>query len=376
MNRLNSKRSNATPATKAAPKSAKKSAPSALISGALSRATRTQPPLAEAAKPAKPAAEPAATRHGVRIVTVDESHAGQRLDNFLLRELKGAPRSLVYRLLRSGELRVNGKRAKPDARVQSGDRLRLPPIRLTTTQTEAPNVEDLSWLLERILHEEKDLLVLDKPSGLASHGGSGLSFGAIEALRALRPNDTLELVHRLDRDTSGVLVFSKKRSTLSFLQAGMRAGSLQKRYITLLKGRIEADRFNVDLPLEKNTLASGERMVRVSDAGKPSQTFFRVIKRFADATLVQAQLGTGRTHQIRVHALSTGHPVAGDDKYGDKDYNRAFKSKGLKRLFLHAASLSYERDGTQHRYEAPMPAELSAVVEYLTAEMSEAKGTK
>jgi 23S rRNA pseudouridine955/2504/2580 synthase len=305
---------------------------------------------------------------GVRTVTVDADRAGQRLDNYLLGQLKGAPRSLIYRIVRTGQVRVNGKRAKPDTRLEGGELVRLPPVRLEPAADHGrPANSQLERIEASILFEDRALLVLDKPSGIASHGGSGINFGAIELLRALRPKDSLELVHRLDRDTSGVLVLSKKRSALTDLQGLIRTGKLEKRYLALLVGEVARPRFTVDAPLEKSVLQGGERMVRVDAAGKKSVSHFRLIERAGPHSFVEIRIETGRTHQIRVHALHAGHPVAGDEKYGVREVNQALKAAGLKRLFLHAASLSFAlKEGTQpYLLNAPLPAELKGVIDRL-----------
>ncbi len=305
---------------------------------------------------------------GVRLVTVDSERAGQRLDNFLLGQLKGAPRSLIYRILRTGEVRVDGRRAKPDTRLAGGETVRIPPVRLdpptdhgTPSQAAQKRVED------SIIFEDRAILVLNKPSGVASHGGSGVSFGAIELMRAARPNDSLELVHRLDRDTSGVLVLAKKRSALSELQRLMREGGIEKRYLALLVGSVRKPQFTVDAPLAKSLLQGGERMVRVDAGGKDSVSHFRLIDRLGDCSYVEVKIDTGRTHQIRVHAAHAGHPVAGDEKYGDKEANRALKPAGLRRLFLHAASLRFSlQDGAQpYVLNAPLADDLKAVLDKL-----------
>ena len=313
----------------------------------------------DAARAASPRSDGAPN---VRTLTVGFEHIGQRIDNFLVRELKGAPKSLVYRILRSGEVRANSKRIKPDYRVQQGDLLRIPPIRLAEQTAVAPSVQSIEWLANEILHEDKSLIVLNKPSGLASHGGSGLSFGAIEAMRALKPRETLELVHRLDRDTSGLLLISKKRSMLTTLQTAMRDGEVTKRYQALILGSPKEDRFEVNLPLLKTEHASGERVVRVSEEGKAARTFFTVLERFDGATLVQAELGTGRTHQIRVHAQSLGSPLAADPKYGNEAFNQRTKALGLKRLFLHAVSVAWKQDGELRTFQSTLPEELKAVL--------------
>jgi len=278
----------------------------------------------------------------VRMLTVDEAYAGQRLDNFLITALKGAPRTLVYRIVRTGEVRVNKGRVKPDYRVQTGDIIRVPPIRVSEEKPAARPTTSLQKLLAgRIVHDEDHLLVVNKPAGLAVHGGSGISIGLIEALRALRPDQTaqLELVHRLDRDTSGLTMVTGHRALLRALHGQLRDGQIDKRYVALLSGRLSGAQHRVEAPLLKVESPNGEAVVRVSRDGKVAITIFTVLERFADATLVEAHLLTGRTHQIRVHAQHLGHPLVGDDKYGRDDVNARFKAKGLSRLFLHARDL-------------------------------------
>lgn len=306
---------------------------------------------------------------GVRLVTIDQGNDGQRLDNFLLGQLKGVPRSWVYRVLRRGEVRVNKGRCKPSQRVHAGDIVRIPPVREALRHVAQPPRSLTEIIAGGVIYENDELLVLNKPSGVAVHGGSGLSFGVIETLRAARPNAPfLELAHRLDRDTSGCLLLAKQRSALVRLQELQRAGRIEKRYQALLAGRIRKGKWRADLPLRKNTLKSGERVVRVDPSGKPALTLFEVVQRFADASLVEARLETGRTHQIRVHAAANGTPILGDDKYGDADANRRMRDLGLKRLFLHATSLQFEwpnlRAGVQ--IDAPLPEELSKVVQRLS----------
>jgi 23S rRNA pseudouridine955/2504/2580 synthase len=299
------------------------------------------------------------TSPAVQWIEVDAEYAGQRIDNFLFTRLKGVPKSHVYRILRTGEVRRNGGRAHAQDRLQSGDKIRLPPLRLA--ERSASETPILPRLEARILYEDDDLLAVDKPSGLAVHGGSGLSYGVIEGLRVLRPQARfLELVHRLDRDTSGCLLIAKKRSALGALHEQFRGDEVKKTYLALLAGVWARARWMVDAPLQKNVLQSGERMVKVSREGKPSVTEFRRRERYALATLAEARPVTGRTHQIRVHAQSMGHPLAGDERYGDADANREFKRLGLKRLFLHAAEtrLRHPRSGAELRLEAPLPAEL------------------
>ncbi len=305
-----------------------------------------------------------------RIVEVVPDRAGQRLDNFLLAELKGAPRSLVYRLLRTGQVRVNKGRIKAGYRLQAGDQVRIPPVKLgEAREPQTPPQERLRQLEARIIHEDARLLVVNKPAGMAVHGGSGLSYGVIEALRALRPEATsLELVHRLDRDTSGCLLVAKRRSMLRWLHELIRDNAVEKRYLALLAGEMPRKSLMVDAPLRKNTLKSGERVVCVDPEGKPSRTHFRRLRRFADATLVEARLHTGRTHQIRVHAAHLGLPLLGDGKYGDKQANAAARELGLKRLFLHAFALTFELpDGAgAFHIEAPLDPDLESVLEKLS----------
>ncbi|GIX36521.1 MAG: pseudouridine synthase [Lysobacteraceae bacterium] len=305
---------------------------------------------------------------GVQRLQVPADRDGQRLDNFLLGLLKGAPRSLVYRICRSGEVRVNGRRARPDTRLAGGDEVRIPPVRLAAADEPAEAPRPLLERIERaIVHEDRHLLVLDKPSGIASHGGSGVRHGAIELLRAARPGQTLELVHRLDRDTSGLLLLAKKRSTLAALQALMREGGVEKRYLALLVGNLRRPAVEVDAPLRKSVLQGGERMVRVDAAGKDSVSRFRVLGRPGGHSYVEVAIETGRTHQIRVHAAHLGHPVAGDPKYGDAEANRTLRGLGLRRLFLHAASLRFrlpDRD-EETVLDAPLPQELKAVLQRL-----------
>jgi 23S rRNA pseudouridine955/2504/2580 synthase len=286
------------------------------------------------------------------LIEIDGESAGQRIDNFLLARLKGVPKSHVYRILRSGEVRVNGGRSQPQRRLDSGDVVRIPPVR-TAQRDEQEISKSLirSRLIDRILFEDGDFLVLNKPSGMAVHGGSGLSFGVIEGLRKIRPQaHFLELVHRLDRETSGCLLIAKKRSALRLFHELFRADP----------GVWARKQSVVDAPLKKNILQSGERLVRVAPDGKPAVTEFRRIRKFESATLVEANLLTGRTHQIRVHAQSLGHPIAADERYGDAALNQAFRRQGLRRLFLHASVLGFAHPRTGHPFEikAPLDVEL------------------
>jgi 23S rRNA pseudouridine955/2504/2580 synthase len=309
-------------------------------------------------------------RQSVRHIAIDAERAGQRLDNFLLHELKGAPRSFVYRVLRTGQVRVNKGRVKAGYRLQEGDSVRIPPLRLAEPRAPGTPPKDQLALLEAaIIYEDKRLLVINKPSGMAVHGGSGVSFGVIEAMRALRPKEqSLELVHRLDRDTSGCLLLSKRRSMLRWLHQIIRDNAIDKRYTALLAGHWNAEKTVVDQPLLKNTLKSGERIVTIDAEGKPSKTGFFRRRCFANATLVEARLYTGRTHQIRVHAAHLGLPILGDPKYGDRAANLAFRKVALKRLFLHASTLTFELPDNAGRFsiEAPLSEELQAVLTKLS----------
>lgn len=311
-------------------------------------------------------------RAAARTVAVPDDRVGQRLDNFLLGQLKGAPRSLVYKLVRSGQVRVNGGRAKAERRLEAGDEVRIPPVRLPEPgQSGEPSKGLLEAMDAAIVFEDARLLAVNKPSGIASHGGSGISFGAIEIMRALRPRESLELVHRLDRDTSGVLVLAKKRSALAELQALMRGegeGGIGKRYLALLLGRMPDGTMSVDLPLQVGLRQGGERHVQVGDAGKPSLSHFRVLERRGGHSWCEVRIDTGRTHQIRVHAAHIGHPVAGDEKYGDPQANRRLREQaGLRRLFLHAASLEFALDGGRSPYviNAPLAPDLGEVLDRL-----------
>ncbi len=306
----------------------------------------------------------------VRLVRVPDDRAGQRLDNFLLGQLKGAPRSLVYKLVRSGQVRVNGGRAKAERKLDAGDEVRIPPVNLAETGDKTPPPSGFLQKMEAaILFEDARLLVINKPSGVASHGGSGISHGAIETMRALRPGQPLELVHRLDRDTSGLLILAKKRSALTELQALMREeGGIAKRYLTLLVGRMPDGVMTVDAPLHVGLRQGGERHVQVNAAGKASLSHFRVLERRGGHSYCEVRIETGRTHQIRVHAQHIGHAVAGDDKYGDDAVNKRLRDQaGLKRLFLHAASLEFALDGGKVPYvlNAPLAPELVDVLNRL-----------
>ncbi|WP_445766489.1 23S rRNA pseudouridine(955/2504/2580) synthase RluC [Rheinheimera sp.] len=307
----------------------------------------------------------------VQIIEIEPDFIGQRIDNFLLARLKGVPKSVIYRVLRKGEVRVNKKRIKPEYKLQHDDVVRIPP--LTVAAEGEPVSVKLSMvknLEQHILFEDNDLIVLNKPSGMAVHGGSGLQFGVIEALRALRPlAKHLELVHRLDRDTSGCLLIAKKRSVLTHLHEQLRNKTVEKKYWALVAGDWDNKVRKVTEPLKKNTLQSGERVVRVDEKdGKPSETRFRILQRYQQGTLVEAFPVTGRTHQIRVHTACKGHPIACDDKYGDNTFTAQMQQVGLNRLFLHAKTLSFMHpmSETTMRVEAPLDPVLEQALGKLT----------
>jgi 23S rRNA pseudouridine955/2504/2580 synthase len=291
----------------------------------------------------------AATRHRATWVEVGEESESQRIDNFLLRTLKGVPKSHVYRVLRSGEVRVNSGRVKPDYRLRAGDRIRLPPIRVSD-RTSAARPREFP-----IVYEDASILIVDKPAGVAVHGGSGVSFGVIESLRAARPQaKVLELVHRLDRDTSGLLIVAKKRAALIELHRMLREGEVEKVYLALVKGDYKGP-VEIRAPLHKYVTGSGERRVAVTERGMSAVTRVKVLKRSAGLSLLEVRLLTGRTHQIRVHLAHVGHPVLGDEKYGGAN---------AKRLFLHAAKLALRHPLSREplRLESPAPPEMRALL--------------
>jgi len=308
---------------------------------------------------------PEIIKESVNWVTVDEGGVGQRIDNFLVKILKGVPKSRIYRLVRSGELRVNSKRVDVDYRLQEGDRLRIPPIRTAQPAMEKPAGPVEARLAGCVLYEDDALVALAKPSGMAVHGGSGISRGVVEQLRLERPEAKfLELVHRLDKETSGVLLVAKKRSALVKLHQMMREGGADKRYLTLVKGAWRNEKQHVKLPLHKFLTESGERRVTVMEGGQASHTVFRLVKKFNEFSLLEAELKTGRTHQIRVHLAHLGFPIAGDDKYGDFPLNKELQKRGLKRMFLHAFRMAFPHPltGAPLVVEAPLPAELEKFV--------------
>jgi len=307
-----------------------------------------------------------------RKILAGPAGAGQRLDNFLLRELKGVPRSRVYRLLRRGEVRVNGGRAKPDYRLAADDLVRLPPLREAPAGVVTPGrVPDSLQTVVRdaLIHEDERILVFDKPPGLAVHGGSGLSFGLIEALRALRPGEPLELAHRLDRDTSGCLIVARTRESLRELHRLLREGQLEKHYTALVAGRWRLGRKRIDAPVLTHVRQGGERMVRVHAEGKSAISIFDPRELYRDlASLMDVEIHTGRTHQIRVHAAFAGHPVAGDEKYGLREFNTRMREFGLRRMFLHASAVAFSWPGSKKRLEIAvrLPADLAAVLSGLS----------
>ncbi|AEF03531.1 MAG: 23S rRNA pseudouridine(955/2504/2580) synthase RluC [Alteromonas sp.] len=310
------------------------------------------------------------TQQSVRFVTVEPDLAGQRVDNFLRTQLKGVPKSMIYRILRKGEVRVNKGRVKPEYKLVADDVVRIPPVRVSEgTPGPSPKLDKIAALESQILFEDERIIVINKPSGIAVHGGSGLSFGLIEGLRALRPDaNFMELVHRLDRDTSGCILIAKKRSALRHMHEQLRTGKMDKRYQALVAGQWPDNRFKVKAPLRKNVLQSGERMVSVSEDGKPSETRYRILQKFDTATLVEASPITGRTHQIRVHCLHAEHPIACDPKYGDAEFDESMRQKGLNRLFLHAHSISLIHPGTEERvkFTAPLDATLTNTLKALS----------
>lgn len=304
----------------------------------------------------------------VQFVTINEENHLQRIDNYLISKMKGVPKSKIYRILRKGEVRVNKKRAKPDYKLQTNDYVRIPPVRVDETKPSEINANNFNYLQEAILYEDDRLLIINKPTGMAVHGGSGLNYGLIEALRAIRPGSQyLELVHRLDRDTSGCIVVAKKRSALRHLHEQLRNKQMDKTYHALVAGRWPEKRTKVTANLQKNQLQSGERMVFADEEGKPSETRFKVLSYFAKGSLIEAKPITGRTHQIRVHCQFAGHCIANDSKYGNEDFTKYLKGIGCKRLFLHAKTIEFIHPYTEKlvRFEAPYDKHLTHVLEVL-----------
>ena len=310
---------------------------------------------------------------------IDSESSGQRLDNFLLGALKGVPRSHVYRLIRSGQVRVNKGRVRAGYRLKEGDRVRVPPVSTKPTPGAVTATAGVQWLAERILYEDARLLVLDKPAGMAVHAGSGISFGCIEALRSLRPDlRESDLVHRLDRGTSGCLLIAKRRSVLRQLHSVFRDGAVEKRYLALLCGQWAHGQVDIDVPLSTERLR-GESFVRVHPEGKSASSNFRVVEHFGTlATLMEVLTATGRTHQIRVHATHAGHPIGGDDRYGADECNSLLGTLGLRRLFLHASSIEFVRPGTEEVFSAsaPLPEDLARALDAVRRRSVERAGRR
>jgi 23S rRNA pseudouridine955/2504/2580 synthase len=311
--------------------------------------------------------DPLQIRTEVQHFEVTQDEAGQRLDNYVYKRLGGVPRSRVYRVIRKGEVRVNGKRAGPETRLALSDKIRIPPVRVLPETPARPPTDLAARIARAIVHEDERLIVIDKPAGIAVHGGSGVSFGVIEALRASRPEEFFELVHRLDRDTSGCLLVAKKGAALRSLHGLLREDGFEKRYLALVKGPWDLGTKRIDVPLRTDTRLSGERTVRAAPNGKPSVSVFRPVQFFGRiATLMEVTLETGRTHQIRVHAQHAGHPVAGDQKYGDPTFNETLQGLGLARMFLHASSVSFAwPQGGEFSINTPLPPELGTVLDRL-----------
>ncbi len=303
-------------------------------------------------------------RHEVLFKTVTSEEAGARIDNYLIRVLKGVPKSMIYRIIRKGEVRVNKGRTKPEYKIQGGDIVRIPPVRMSTAPVVLPstNLRKVAILEDSVLYENDSLIVINKPAHLAVHGGSGVAYGVIEAMRSLRPDAKyLELAHRLDKETSGCLIIAKKRSALRYLHEEFREKELHKEYLALVPGHFNKRGATVKAPLVKNILASGERIVKVDEVnGKPSITEFKVREYYENATLLECYPKTGRTHQIRVHLAFKGFPILGDEKYGRRETDNAFKEYGLDRMFLHAARITFREPVSEKEItvEAPLPKEL------------------
>jgi 23S rRNA pseudouridine955/2504/2580 synthase len=319
------------------------------------------------------------SKDAVNWLAVGDDGQGQRVDNYLVKTLKGVPKSHIYRILRSGEVRVNRKKVGPDTRLNVGDQLRIPPIRASAVPPNGAAVVPRTVAIPPVLFEDEALIALNKPAGLAVHGGSGIAYGVIERLRLARPDAAfLELVHRLDRDTSGVLLIAKKRLALTGLHAQLRDGAIDKRYYVLVRGKWRDELRAVELALTTYLIGNGERRVRVDAGGRLARTIFRRVQRWPRAdppvTLLEAELETGRTHQIRVHLTHLGHPLAGDDKYGDYAWNKALAQQGLKRMFLHAHRITFAHplDGRAIEIAAPLAPELAAFVARLDAPVPDA----
>lgn len=308
----------------------------------------------------------------VEMTTIDQQNAGQRIDNYLLTYLKGVPRSRIYRILRKGEVRVNKGRIKATYRLKMGDVVRIPPVQRSiqnSEQTVSPGLRQL--ILDAILYDDDDLLIIDKPSGLAVHGGSGIKTGLIEAIRMIKPAwKTLELAHRIDRETSGCLILAKSRSSLNALHSLFREGAIHKGYLTLVAGIWDSGQHIIDVPLDRSNRTDGERTVLVSEQGKRAVSHFKLLsvyRRQVPCSMLEVHIETGRTHQIRVHTAYAGHPVVGDDRYGDREINRTLRKLGLKRLFLHAHALEFQLPETHKtiHVHAPLPPDLKQLLDKL-----------
>ncbi|MCM0611623.1 23S rRNA pseudouridine(955/2504/2580) synthase RluC [Marinobacter sediminum] len=344
---------------------------SATRKSAGNRPAKAASPPAQKAGPRAQSVGRNEVRQGVQWVTVDEDNEGQRVDNFLLAQLRGVPKSIIYRVVRKGEVRVNKGRVKPDTRLKAGDQVRIPPVTRKEKPAQVEPGSRVKGVMEAaVVFENDQMLVVNKPSGIAVHGGSGLSFGLIEVLRSARPDARfLELVHRLDRDTSGLIMVAKKRSALRFLQDELRQKRIRKHYHALVAGHWSDAVARVDVPLLRYEMPNGERRVKVDETGKPSLTLFRCLTRYGGYSLVEASPVTGRTHQIRVHSAWEGHPIAGDDKYMDDVSLKAFRAIGGQRLMLHARALEFSLPATGEamRLEAPYDDAFNDVLRKLEA---------
>ena len=314
---------------------------------------------------------PPGQSQGVSRVTVTQEDAGQRIDNYLLRCFKGVPRSHVYRILRKGEVRINKKRVKPTYKLVAGDELRLPPMRFSQKGPRRPPDEVVERVAARIVYDDARIMVVNKPAGLPVHAGTGFDYGVIDALQQIeKQEDSVFLVHRLDRETSGCLLIARDRAAMKYCHQALREGQVRKFYAALLMGRWGQGKQSIELPLARNKMQGGERLAQVDESGKAAHSIFIPVREFVQASLMKVELLTGRTHQIRAHAAAIGHPLAGDRQYGDRDFNNEMKSLGLKRMFLHAQSLSFPHpdDGQMLAIEPPLDDDLQAVLDKLAAQ--------
>ena len=304
-------------------------------------------------------------RSTVKYVEVSQDRDGQRLDNFLSARLKGLPRSLIYRIIRTGQVRVNGGRAKPATRLETGDMVRIPPASVRENKSGDIPPAVMQLLSQSVCYEAQGVMVINKPAGMAVHGGSGLAWGVIDVVRKMRPGMNVDLVHRLDRETSGCLLLALDGDTLRDLNAQIQNDQVKKHYLCLLDGKLQHDLVDVNEPIGKFE-RSGQRFMRIDPEGKPAYTTFRLLQNYAAYSFAEAQLHTGRTHQIRVHAAHLGMPLAGDKRYSSKERQKFWKAQGLKRMFLHAHQLRfYTRDGEEQLVSSPLPVELSGLLEKL-----------